>query len=130
MYIFNEANGNSTIGAAATTAAPGNVLFGAGTDSVIIFGEYTFTTIATAADFAALATTAVGDASVKEIFVFQNTTNGNTILTFEDNSFDGSTTASATALTTLTLTDVTFTGVDVTVVDGNTILSETAAVIA
>ena len=129
VFIFNEANGNLTIGTAATAAAPQNVLFGTGDDSVIILGEYTFVTITTAAQFAAIATTDLGDASTTEIFVYQNATNGNTVLTVEDNSFDGSTTTN-TAMTTLTMTDVTWSGVDVTVVDGNTILSEVAAVIA
>jgi len=128
VFIFNEANGNMTIGAAATATAPGNVLFGAGDDSVIIAGEYTFVTIGTAAAQASLATTAVGDAAVLEVFVYQNATSGDTVLSFEDSAFDGSVTAGV-AMTTLTLTDITWTGVDVNVVDGNTILSE-AAVIA
>jgi len=129
VFIFNEANGAMVVGTAATASAPQNVLFGTGDDSVIILGEYTFVTITTAAEFAALATTAVGDAAVTEIFVYQNATTGDTVLSVEDNAFDGSTTA-GTAMTTLTLTDITFTNVDVSVVDGNTILSEVAAVIA
>jgi hypothetical protein len=129
VFLFNEANGNMTVGTAATAAAPENVLFGAGDDSVIIAGEYTFETIDTAAEFAALGTTAVGNAAVLEVFVYQNATTGDTVLSFEDKSFDGSTTT-GTAMTTLTLTDITWTGVDVNVVDGNTILSEVAAVIA
>lgn len=129
VFIFNEANGNLVIGSAATAAAPQNVLFGTGDDSVIILGEYTFVTITTAAQFAAIATTDLGEAGTTEIFVYQNATNGNTVLTVEDNAFDGSTTT-GTAMTTLTLTDITWSGVDVTVIDGNTILSEVAAVIA
>jgi len=128
VFVFNEANGNMTVGTAATAAAPENVLFGAGDDAVIIAGEYTFVTISTAAEFAALGTTAVGDAATTELFVYQNAATGDTVLSFEDNAFDGSTTT-GTAMTTLTLTDITWTGVDVNVVDGNTILSE-AAVIA
>jgi hypothetical protein len=129
VFIFNEANGNMTIGAAATAAAPGNVLFGAGDDSLIIAGEYTFVTIDTAAAQASLATTAVGDAAVLEVFVFQNATSGDTVLSFEDSAFDGSVTAGV-AMTTLTLTDTTFADLELTTVDGNTILAETAAVIA
>ena len=129
VFLFNEANGNMTVGTAATAAAPENVQFGAGDDSVIIAGEYTYVTIATAAEFAALGTTAVGDAATLEVFVYQNATTGDTVLSFEDNAFDGSTTT-GTAMTTLTLTDITWTGVDVNVVDGNTILTEAAAVIA
>jgi hypothetical protein len=128
VFIFNEANGNMVVGTAATAAAPENVLFGAGDDSVIILGEYTFVTVESAAAFAALGTTAVGDAAVTEIFVYQNATTGDTVLSIEDNAFDGSTTT-GTALTTLTLTDITWTGVDVNVVDGNTILSEVAAIV-
>ena len=129
VFVFNEANGNMTVGTAATAAAPENVLFGAGDDAVIIAGEYTFVTISTAAEFAALGTTAVGDAATTELFVYQNAATGDTVLSFEENSFDGSTTT-GTAMTTLTLTDITWTGVDVNVVDGNTILTEAAAVIA
>ena len=130
VYIFNEAGGNLSVGTAATVAAPENVLFGAGDDSVIILGEYTatqFVTIATAADQAALGTTAVGDASVLEAFVYQNATTGDTVISFEENAFDGSTTT-GTAMTTLTLVDVSWAGVTAEVVDGYTILSETAVI--
>ncbi len=130
VFIFSEAGGSLTVGTAATAAAPGNVLFGAGDDSVVILGEYTdvqFVTIGSAAAQAALGTTAVGDASVLEAFVYQNATTGDTVISFEENAFDGSTTT-GTAMNTLTLTDVTWAGVTVEVVDGFTILSETAVV--
>jgi len=125
VFIFNEANGNMTIGTAATAAAPGNVLGGAGADSVIIFGEYAstqFVTIGTAAEQAAIGTTAVGDAGVLEIFVYQDATTGNAVLSIEENAFDGSTT-SGQAMTTLTLTDVTFADLTQVLGDGVTVLN-------
>ena len=130
VFIFSEAGGSLTVGTAATAAAPGNVLFGAGDDSVVILGEYTdvqFVTIGSAAAQAALGTTAVGDAAVLEAFVYQNAATGDTVISFEENAFDGSTTTGA-AMTTLTLTDVTWANVTTEVVDGFTVLSETAVI--
>ncbi|MDC1480920.1 hypothetical protein N8146_01100 [Ascidiaceihabitans sp.] len=102
IFIFSPEGGvNQTIGTAAA------YLGESGTDSVIIGGDYTFVSI-TKVENDAIATTALGDATATEIFVYQNATTGDAVLHVEDNAFDGSLEANG-ALTTLTLTDVTFT---------------------
>jgi hypothetical protein len=102
LFIFSaEGGANQTIGSAAA------FLGESGTDSVIIAGDYTFVTI-TEAENDAIATTALGDVTATEIFVYQNATTGDAVLHLENKAFDGSLEANG-ALTTLTLTDVTFT---------------------
>ena len=123
IFTFSvEAGANMTIGTAAA------YLGETGTDSVIISGDYTFVTI-TKAENDAIATTALGDATANEIFVYQNATTGDAVLHVEDNAFDGSLEANG-ALTTLTLTDVTFADLTQIDADGFTGLSTAAAVIA
>jgi len=131
VFIFSEAGGNMTVGTAATATAPGNVLGGAGSDSIVILGEYAasqFVTI-TETQNDTIATTALGDASVLEIFVYQDATTGNAILHVEENAFDGSDTTNA-ALTTLTITDVAFADLTQVVGDGVTVLNAAEAVVA
>jgi hypothetical protein len=115
-----ESGASMTIGTAAA------YLGESGTDSVVIKGDYTFVTI-TEAQNDTIATTALGSATALEIFVYQNATNGNTVLHVEENAFDGSLEANG-ALTTLTLTDVTFADLTQIDADGFTVLSTETAV--
>jgi hypothetical protein len=113
-------------GAAMTIGTAAAYLGESGTDSVVIKGDYTFVTI-TEAQNDTIATTALGSATALEIFVYQNATNGNTVLHVEENAFDGSLEANG-ALTTLTLTDVTFADLTQIDADGFTVLSTETAV--
>ena len=100
---------------------------GVGEDSIVILGEYTFVTI-TEAQSDAIASTSLGEATVTEIFVYQDATSGDAVLHVEDNPYDGND-ITAGALTTLTITDTAFADLSSSIVDGFTILSpETAAV--
>ncbi|MDA9047613.1 hypothetical protein N9H68_07360 [Planktomarina temperata] len=109
---------------------------GVGDDSIVIEGNYAdaqFVTI-TLAEFTSIQTTALGDAAVQEIFVYQNATTGDAVLLFEEETFDGSVTNGAGGMSTLTITDHTLDLelVDPVTIEGNdyTIINANEAVIA
>ena len=111
---------STTIGSAAQA-------FGAtGDDTLMIAGEYTFVTI-TEAQSDAIATEVLGDASVLEIFVYQDATSGDAVLHVERTAGEGN--VEGTTMSTITLTDVTFADLGQTVADDMTVLTS-AAVIA
>jgi len=102
--------------------------FGAnGDDTLIIAGEYTFTTI-TKAQADNIANETLGDASALEIFVYQNATSGDAVLYVERSAGEGN--VEGDTMSTITLTDVTFADLGQTVADGVTVLTSAEAVVA
>ena len=107
VFLFAENGAAITVGTAATAAAPENVFGGVGTDSIVIEGTYTFVVI-DKDEFDNIQTTNLGNESVLEALVYTDATTGNTVMSFEENAFDGNITNGAGAMTTVTVTDWAF----------------------